>query len=82
MEDIGDVGALLEPWVIEALKEPVLSAMIDRIILDHPAKARECRKGDRKLLGFFLGHVLAKTKGRVDQQLALDLIQKKMGYLV
>jgi aspartyl-tRNA(Asn)/glutamyl-tRNA(Gln) amidotransferase subunit B len=43
-----------------------LEGWITAVLAEHPAEAERYLKGDRKLQGVFVGHVMKKSKGRAD----------------
>jgi aspartyl-tRNA(Asn)/glutamyl-tRNA(Gln) amidotransferase subunit B len=50
---------------------------IVREILDtHPAQVSEYRAGKTKMLGFFVGQVMKKTKGKANPEIVNELIEK------
>ena len=57
--------AELDGWVTEALAE-------------HPAEAARYVKGDRKLQGVFVGHVMKKSKGRADPKRVNQLLAARV----
>ena len=52
--------------------------IIDELISDHPNEVNAFRNGKTKLLGFFVGQLMKKTKGKVDPQLANKLLSEKL----
>ena len=59
LEEIGDEG--------------VLRTLLEEIIGAHPEKAAAYRGGQRGLLGFFVGGVMKRTKGKADPRKASEL---------
>ena len=57
--------AELDRWITEAMAE-------------HPAEADRYRKGDRKLQGVFVGHVMKKSKGRADPKKLNQLLATRI----
>ena len=57
--------AELDRWIVEALAE-------------HPAEAERYLKGDRKLQGVFVGHVMKKSKGRADPKRLNQLLATRI----
>tara|TARA_B100000073_G_scaffold310802_1_gene283419 strand:+ start:612 stop:2084 length:1473 start_codon:yes stop_codon:yes gene_type:complete len=52
--------------------------IIDELIKDHPEEVNAFKKGKTKLLGFFVGQLMKKTKGKADPKLANKLISEKL----
>ncbi len=56
----------------------VLGEIIDQLIISHPNEVESFRSGKKKLLGFFVGQLMKKTKGKADPKLANQLLNKKL----
>lgn len=52
-----------------------LKQLVSEIITAHPAQVTEYRAGKTKLLGFFVGQAMAKTKGKGNPQLIEQLFK-------
>jgi aspartyl-tRNA(Asn)/glutamyl-tRNA(Gln) amidotransferase subunit B len=50
----------------EALAAEDLTAVVDEVVAAHPGEWARFRDGDQKLAGFFVGKVMAATKGKAD----------------
>ncbi|NTU47392.1 MAG: hypothetical protein HGA84_00125, partial [Syntrophobacteraceae bacterium] len=44
-----------------------------------PDEVAQFRAGKAKLIGFFVGQVMKKTKGKANPQLVNEVLQKKLG---
>ncbi|MDH6059179.1 Asp-tRNA(Asn)/Glu-tRNA(Gln) amidotransferase subunit GatB [Chrysosporum bergii ANA360D] len=65
----------------ELITDPsVLEPIIDEAIQANPKELEKYRKGNTKLLGFFVGQVLKKTDKRADPKLTNELVEKKLNY--
>lgn len=62
---VSDVGELL--------------SMVKEIIAANPEQAEDFRAGKTKLMGFFVGQLMQKTKGKANPKLANDLFSKELG---
>jgi aspartyl-tRNA(Asn)/glutamyl-tRNA(Gln) amidotransferase subunit B len=69
------------------VKEKNLSQMSDvgdlvrivrEIIAENPAQVQQFREGKTKVMGFFVGQLMQKTKGQANPQLANELFQKEL----
>ena len=58
--------------------EGELEGMIDEIIAANPDNVAKYRGGKKKVLGFFVGQVMAQTKGQADPKLVNEILQKKL----
>lgn len=67
-EGLAQVGdrAALERWVDEALAA-------------HPDEATRLREGEAKLVGFFMGHVMAASAGKADPKQASAILRDRVG---
>ena len=65
LAQVSDVGELL--------------ALVKEIVAANPAQAEDFRAGKTKLMGFFVGQLMQKTKGQANPQLANDLFSKELG---
>ncbi len=55
-----------------------LLSLVREIIAAHPAQAEDYRAGKTKLMGFFVGQLMQKTKGKANPQLANELLSKEL----
>ncbi len=62
---VSDVGELL--------------ALVKEIVAANPVQAEDYRAGKSKLMGFFVGQLMQKTKGQANPQLANELFSKELG---
>ena len=52
--------------------------IIDELINEHPNEVQAFKNGKTKLLGFFVGQLMKKTKGKADPKLANKLLMEKL----
>jgi len=52
--------------------------IIDELIIQHPNEVKAFRNGKTKLLGFFVGQLMKRTKGKADPKLANKLLAEKL----
>jgi len=55
-----------------------LEALIDKVIVDNPDKAKEYKLGKEKLFGFFVGQAMKASNGKANPQLVNDILKKKL----
>ncbi len=55
-----------------------LTAMVREIIAANPAQAQQFRDGKTKVIGFFVGQLMQKTKGKANPQMANKLFQDEL----
>ena len=53
-------------------------SIIDELITEHPGEVQAFRNGKNKLLGFFVGQLMKRTKGKADPKLANKLLAEKL----
>ena len=52
--------------------------IIDELIIEHPKEVESFKNGKTKLLGFFVGQLMKRTKGKADPKLANKLLSEKL----
>ena len=57
----------------------VLEAAVDAVLAANPAEFDRLAAGERKLIGFFVGQVMRRTRGKADPKLASTLIRDRAG---
>ena len=58
--------------------EGELESAVNRVLADHPDEVKKFNQGNKKLMGFFMGHVMKATKGQANPKLATQLLSKKL----
>ncbi|HEU4955283.1 MAG TPA: Asp-tRNA(Asn)/Glu-tRNA(Gln) amidotransferase GatCAB subunit B, partial [Gemmatimonadales bacterium] len=43
-----------------------LAGWVDEVLTAHPSEVERYRKGEKKLIGFFVGQVMKKSQGKAD----------------
>ncbi|MCR4667277.1 MAG: Asp-tRNA(Asn)/Glu-tRNA(Gln) amidotransferase subunit GatB [Desulfovibrio sp.] len=57
-----------------------LEGIVDQVIGENPSETQSLREGKTKLIGFFVGQVMRKTKGKANPALVNELLKKKIGF--
>lgn len=57
----------------------LIESLIGEVFAAFPDKVSEYRKGKKGLLGFFIGEVMKRSKGKADPKMTTALLQKKLG---
>ena len=52
--------------------------IINELITEHPNEVKAFQNGKTKLLGFFVGQLMKRTKGKADPKLANKLLLEKL----
>ena len=55
-----------------------IEGLIERVISEHPDAVDRYRRGDRKLLGFFMGQIMKATRGQANPKVANQLLRQKL----
>jgi aspartyl-tRNA(Asn)/glutamyl-tRNA(Gln) amidotransferase subunit B len=75
-----DPGSIVDQKGLKQISDTgAIEQVIDEIILANPdqvAKAKE----NQKLIGWFVGQVMQKTKGQANPQLVNELLREKLGH--
>jgi aspartyl-tRNA(Asn)/glutamyl-tRNA(Gln) amidotransferase subunit B len=67
-----------EKNLVQVSDEGELLAIVAEIIAANPEQAAEYRGGKTKVLGYFVGQLMQKTKGRANPKLANQLFARKL----
>ncbi len=65
-----------EKNLVQVSDEGELLAIVEEIVAANPSQAEEFRGGKAKLMGFFVGQLMKKTKGKANPKLANELFNK------
>jgi aspartyl-tRNA(Asn)/glutamyl-tRNA(Gln) amidotransferase subunit B len=55
-----------------------IEAVIAEVMQENPAEVEQYRGGKQKLMGFFVGQVMKKSKGKANPQLVNEILRKKL----
>ncbi len=67
-----------EKGLVQMSDEGELVAMVREIIAANPEQVQQFREGKTKVIGFFVGQLMQKTKGQANPQLANKLFQQEL----
>ena len=74
------VSALIARLGLERLDDAAeLERVVRRVVDQHPSEARRWRDGERKLTRYFMGLIMAETKGRADPTRVKQLLEARLG---
>ena len=68
-----------EKNLVQMSDEGELLAIVREIIEENPDQAQQFRDGKTKVMGFFVGQLMKKTKGQANPQLANKLFKQELG---
>lgn len=55
-----------------------IEGLVDKVIAKHTDVVDRYRRGDRKLLGFFMGQIMKATRGQANPKVANQLLRQKL----
>ena len=55
-----------------------IEGLVDKVIAEHTDVVDRYRRGDRKLLGFFMGQIMKATRGQANPKVANQLLRQKL----
>ena len=64
--------------LIQSKDTDFLEALVDEVINQFPGKVAAYKKGKKGLLGFFMGEVMKKSKGKAEPRTTNQLIREKL----
>lgn len=78
-EDSRDIDEIIKERGYEVVNDTEeLVKSIREIISLHPAELAKYKKGNMNILGFFMGELMKKMKGRIDPRSAKDLVKREL----
>ncbi|EGY26854.1 glutamyl-tRNA(Gln) and/or aspartyl-tRNA(Asn) amidotransferase, B subunit [Desulfovibrio sp. A2] len=77
-------GAMPEAFVkerglVQISDTSAIETAVDEAIAENPAEVEAYKGGKTKLISFFMGQIMRKTKGKANPALVTELLQKKLG---
>jgi aspartyl-tRNA(Asn)/glutamyl-tRNA(Gln) amidotransferase subunit B len=67
-----------EKGLLQVTDLGAIEAVIDEVMRENPAEVEQYRGGKQKLMGFFVGQVMKKSKGKANPQLVNEVLRKKL----
>ncbi len=65
--------------LVQVSDQGALGSWVDEVLAAYPAEVARYRGGETKLLGFFVGQVMKKSKGKADPKGVQPVLQEKLG---
>ena len=56
-----------------------LEALVDEVLAENPAEVEKYRAGKVQLIGFFIGQVMKRSRGKANPKVVKEILQKKLG---
>ena len=73
----GDPAAVASRLGFESIGSDALTAIVDRVIAEHPDEWGRFAAGEDKLMGFFAGHIRTLSDGNADMREASALLRSR-----
>jgi aspartyl-tRNA(Asn)/glutamyl-tRNA(Gln) amidotransferase subunit B len=64
--------------LVQVRDEGALGGWVDEVLSAHPAEVARFRGGETKLMGFFVGQVMKRSKGKADPKGVQPLLQERL----
>ena len=78
-EQEGEVDAIIEAKGLKQITDTgAIEAIVDEVIAACPEQVQQFKDGNDKVIGFLVGQVMQKSKGKANPQMANQLLQEKM----
>jgi len=75
----GDVDAIIEAKGLKQITDTgAIEAIVDEVIANCAEQVQQFKDGNDKVIGFLVGQVMQKSKGKANPQMANELLKKKM----
>jgi aspartyl-tRNA(Asn)/glutamyl-tRNA(Gln) amidotransferase subunit B len=69
-----------EKGLVQVRDEGTIESVVDEVLADNPAEVERYKAGNEKLIGFFVGQIMKKTKGKANPKLANEILLKKLSF--
>jgi aspartyl-tRNA(Asn)/glutamyl-tRNA(Gln) amidotransferase subunit B len=67
-----------EKGLVQVKDEGAIESVVEEILAENPMEVEQFRAGKEKLLGFFVGQIMRKTKGKANPKLVNEILLKKL----
>ena len=75
----GDPTAVAERLgLVQVSDQGALAGWVDEVLAAHPAEVGRYRSGETKLMAFFVGQVMKKSKGKADPKGVQPVLAEKL----
>ena len=76
----GEPGAVAERLgLVQVSDEGALAGWVDEVLAAHPGEVARFRSGETKLMGFFVGQVMKRSRGKADPKGVQPVLQERLG---
>ncbi|GHA16102.1 aspartyl/glutamyl-tRNA(Asn/Gln) amidotransferase subunit B [Arenicella chitinivorans] len=75
----GDVDQIIESNGLKQITDTgAIEAIVDEVIASCPDQVQQFKDGNDKVIGFLVGQVMQKSRGKANPQMANQMLQEKM----
>jgi len=67
-----------EKGLVQISDQDELDSLVNQILKENPEEVKAYQEGKKKLMSFFMGQVMKKTKGQANPKLVNQLLQNKL----
>jgi len=67
-----------EEGLVQVRDVDQLEAWVDEVIAAHPAEVERLRRGEEKLLGFLMGQIMKRSRGKADPRRTSEILREKV----
>jgi aspartyl-tRNA(Asn)/glutamyl-tRNA(Gln) amidotransferase subunit B len=68
-----------EKGLLQVTDASAIESVIEEVLQANPSEVEQYRAGKQKLLGYFVGEVMKKTRGKANPQLVNEILRAKLG---
>jgi aspartyl-tRNA(Asn)/glutamyl-tRNA(Gln) amidotransferase subunit B len=78
-ENVGEVDDIIEQKGLKQITDTgAIEAIVDEVITDNPDQVEQFKGGNDKVIGFLVGQVMQRSKGKANPQMANQMLKEKM----
>jgi len=78
-EQEGNVDAIIEAKGLKQITDTgAIEAVVDEVIAACPDQVQQFKDGNEKVIGFLVGQVMQKSRGKANPQMANEMISAKL----
>lgn len=75
----GEVDAIIEAKGLKQITDTgAIEAVVDEVIASCPEQVQQFKDGNDKVIGFLVGQVMKKSRGKANPQMANEMLQAKL----
>jgi len=67
-----------EKGLVQVTDTDAITAVVSQVLDEHPQEVEDYKAGKRKLLGFFVGQVMKKTRGKANPKIVNEILKEKL----